>query len=155
MDLEGLSSPRAADEGARAAHVLALSLLVPSDDSLVVVRALDLRSSVEKGAPFYYLRLFGWDSLAAVSAIFAADAGEEILEGCPFVKLRRCERECVPPLAALGRASWLAKRLVGLEEEEAEEHNVTGLESMNSAYLAVGAGGGGKVSSRIEWLLSR
>ena len=119
--------------------------------------ALQLRSSVEKGAPFYYLRLFGWDSLAAVSAIFAADAGEEILEGCPFVKLRRCERECVPPLAALGRASWLAKRLVGEEEEEAEEHNVTGLESMNSASLAVGAGGGGgsKVSSRIEWLLSR
>ena len=60
------------------------------------------------------------------------------------------------PLAALGRASWLAKRLVG-DEEEAEEHNVTGLESMNSASLAVGAGGGSssKVSSRIEWLLSR
>merc|ERR550514_1847439 len=29
-------------EGARAAHVLALALLIPSDDSLVVIRALDL-----------------------------------------------------------------------------------------------------------------
>jgi hypothetical protein len=79
--------------------------------------ALELRSSVVPGAPCFYLSLFGWDSLAAVSAIFAADAGAEILEGTPFIKLRKAERECLPPLAALGNG-WLARQLVpgnGLE----------------------------------------
>ena len=53
--LEGLPGPRAADEGARAAHVLALALLVPGDDRLVVMRALHLCSSVEKlyGPPIW------------------------------------------------------------------------------------------------------
>ena len=82
------------------------------------------------GAPCFYLKIFGWDSLAAVSAVFAADVGAEILEGAPFVKLRSCERECVPPLAALGSGSWLAKVLAAGDERKL-------------------------VGSRIEWLLSR
>ena len=66
-----------------------------------------------RGAPCFYLRQYGWDSLAAVSAAFAEQPADELLADTPFVKLRACERECVPPLAALGAGSWLGKLLSG------------------------------------------
>lgn len=101
-----------------------------------------LASSVAaNGGPFFWLRIFGWDSLQAVSAVFAADAGAHLLEGCPFMKLRRAERECVPPLASLGRGSWLARRLLGEGTAAPAEPP-----ACNKASA---------VSSRLEWLLSR
>lgn len=93
-----------------------------------------LRPSVAPGGPMFYLRLFRYDSLMAISAIFASDAGAELTEGAPFLKLRRCERECVPPLASLGRGSWLARKLVRPGAEALGERAVT---------------------SRLEWLMSR
>lgn len=96
-----------------------------------VARAADpdapvvLRSAVAPGGPLHYLRAGGWEPLRAVSALFASSADE--LCGTPLLKLRACDRECVPPLRSLGGGSWLAR------------------------FLCPALGG---VSSRVEWLLS-
>jgi hypothetical protein len=72
-------------------------------------RAVRLTSATAPGCPLHHLRLADWDPLAAVSALFAASAEE--LADTPLVKLRACDRECVPPLGAMGRGSWLARQL--------------------------------------------
>lgn len=86
---------------------------------------LRLLSAVAPGAPLHYLRAHGWEPLDAVSALFAATADE--LGHTPLIKLRACDRECVAPLHALGRGSWLARQL----------------------RPSLG------VNSRVDWLLSR
>ena len=88
---------------------------------------LQLASAVAAGGPMHYLALARHDSLTAISALFAASADD--LEGTPFVKLRKCERDCVPPLAALGKESYLGRK------------------------LCPGMNGG--AASRIQWLLSK
>ena len=103
---------------------------------------LRMHPSVAPSSPCFYLRVFHYDSLAAISAVFAADAGAELTEGAPFLKLRKCDRECVPPLASLGRGSWLARQLMPPEVDEAAEP---------AGRVAAGSA----VSSRLEWLMSR
>ena len=70
-----------------------------------------LHSPVEAGRPYRFLAELNWDSAASVGRLFAKTAEE--LEATPLIKLRGKERDSVLALATYGRASGLARALLG------------------------------------------
>ena len=70
-----------------------------------------LHSPVEAGRPYRFLAERNWESADAVSSLFAKTAEE--LAVTPLIKLRGKERDSVVALATYGRASGLARALLG------------------------------------------
>ncbi len=70
-----------------------------------------LHSAVEAGRPYRYLAERKWRSDEAVGALFGKAAAE--LADTPLIKLRGRERGHVRGLGSYGRASFLARELLG------------------------------------------